>query len=608
MITAEQIQQLLNAQNNNDFISVAKIANELLQIAPENDFLLQAKATALFNQANYFDAIQTIKTALQIYPKNNQLLNSFASMLKILTQNVNNIFDDNLLLFLAQTCKDLSFFASAVIFYRQLYNKNQNQNQNTKFLLDYIYCLQQSGDAEIAHDLVQQTPSSEFAKTSIYILLNNYCSFITCQQMGEIARRRADLIAQQIPQKNFDFDKYRQQFLLNFHENSKNFSENLVEKNSSSPRKKLKIGVVVSTFMLNEWVSAIFRQLCKNHRQTLEIHLYLIRHDNSIVADKNHCDFYQSVQDITHLNDQQSADKIYNDGVHILISTISHAFYGRLPMFAMKPSPIQFSWINWFGTSGIPTMDYFPVSNFDVPNQQYAQQFNEKPLFFPSTWELAPKNEMATKHYKPRPFSENIVNKNIVFGNFNTSDKITPQTLKLWALALNAVENSQLIYMRGTLVDNALCEKYFQELAKYNVKNLRQRVQFIANKTREEYFDCYQHIDFVLDAFPASGGATIADSLQMSVPALTVTGNLVIGRMAGSFLKAVGLENWICQNETEFVEKVKYFAAPNQRKYLNDLHNNLREITLKSAICDAELFAKNFETKMWEIWNDFLNS
>lgn len=64
----------------------------------------------------------------------------------------------------------------------------------------------------------------------------------------------------------------------------------------------------------------------------------------------------------------------------------------------------------------------------------------------------------------------------------------------------------------------------------------------------------------------------------------------------------------ICQNETEFVEKVKYFAAPNQRKYLNDLHNNLREITLKSAICDAELFAKNFETKMWEIWNDFLNS
>lgn len=661
MITAEQIQQLLNAQNNNDFISVAKIANELLQIAPENDFLLQAKAIALFNLKNYSEAISVMKLAVATNPANLELQSQLAN---ILLQGSNEesdwLYAKNILLNLPQNIKNLllltsafyklsdwintKFFGEKTITLSQKSN-NKEDKLNDKNFIDILFYLARSslklnnfnsaakyyellyliypknkevvnnlvfslhcnGDAEKAYYILDNSDFDELEKLNHHIMLDNYCSFITCQQMGEIARRRADLIAQQIPQKNFDFDKYKQQFLLNFHENSKNFSENLVEKNSS-PQKKLKIGVVVSTFMLNEWVSAIFRQLCKNHRQTLEIHLYLIRHDNSIVADKNHCDFYQSVQDITHLNDQQSADKIYNDGVHILISTISHAFYGRLPMFAMKPSPIQFSWINWFGTSGIPTMDYFPVSNFDVPNQQYAQQFNEKPLYFPDLWCLVPKNEMAEKFYKKRPFSENIMNKNIVFGNFNIPEKITPQTLKLWALALNAVENSQLIYMRGTLVDNALCEKYFQELAKYNVKNLRQRVQFIANKTREEYFDCYQHIDFVLDAFPASGGATIADSLQMSVPALTVTGNLVIGRMAGSFLKAVGLENWICQNETEFVEKVKYFAAPNQRKYLNDLHNNLREITLKSAICDVELFAKNFETKMWEIWNDFLNS
>ncbi len=661
MITAEQIQQLLNAQNDKDFSTALKISEELLKLAPQSDFLLQAKAIALFNLNNYSEAISTIKLAVTTNPENLDLQSQLANILlqgsnkesdciyakdillnlppttknlslltfafyklsdwlnakffgeKLLTsskksKNKENKLNDedfiNILFYLARSSLKLNIFNSAANYYELLY---AIYPKNEEVVNNLVFALQYNGDAEKAYSILESSEFDELSKLNTHIMLDNYCSFIDCQKMGQISRRRAELIAKQIPQKNFDFDKYKQQFLLNFHENSKNFSENLVEKNSS-PQKKLKIGVVVSTFMLNEWVSAIFRQLCKNHRQTLEIHLYLIRHDNSIVADKNHCDFYQSVQDITHLNDQQSADKIYNDGVHILISTISHAFYGRLPMFAMKPSPIQFSWINWFGTSGIPTMDYFPVSNFDVPNQQYAQQFNEKPLFFPDLWCLVPKNEMAEKCYKKRPFSEQILNKNIVFGNFNIPEKITPQTLKLWALALNAVENSQLIYMRGTLVDNALCEKYFQELAKYNVKNLRQRVQFIANKTREEYFDCYQHIDFVLDAFPASGGATIADSLQMSVPALTVTGNLVIGRMAGSFLKAVGLENWICQNETEFVEKVKYFAAPNQRKYLNDLHNNLREITLKSAICDAELFAKNFETKMWEIWNDFLNS
>ena len=81
MITAEQIQQLLNAQNNNDFISVAKIANELLQIAPENDFLLQAKAIALFNLKNYSEAISVMKLAVATNPANLELQSQLANIL-----------------------------------------------------------------------------------------------------------------------------------------------------------------------------------------------------------------------------------------------------------------------------------------------------------------------------------------------------------------------------------------------------------------------------------------------------------------------------------------------------------------------------------------------
>ena len=39
MINSEQIQQLLNAQKNNDFVTMLQIA-ETLKIAPQNDFLL----------------------------------------------------------------------------------------------------------------------------------------------------------------------------------------------------------------------------------------------------------------------------------------------------------------------------------------------------------------------------------------------------------------------------------------------------------------------------------------------------------------------------------------------------------------------------------------
>lgn len=47
MISSEQIQQLLNAQKNNDFVTMLQIAETLLKIAPQNDFLLHSKAVAL---------------------------------------------------------------------------------------------------------------------------------------------------------------------------------------------------------------------------------------------------------------------------------------------------------------------------------------------------------------------------------------------------------------------------------------------------------------------------------------------------------------------------------------------------------------------------------
>ena len=47
MISSEQIQQLLNAQKNNDFVTMLQIAETLLKIAPQNDFLLHSKPVAL---------------------------------------------------------------------------------------------------------------------------------------------------------------------------------------------------------------------------------------------------------------------------------------------------------------------------------------------------------------------------------------------------------------------------------------------------------------------------------------------------------------------------------------------------------------------------------
>ena len=78
-------------------------------------------------------------------------------------------------------------------------------------------------------------------------------------------------------------------------------------------------------------------------------------------------------------------------------------------------------------------------------------------------------------------------------------------------------------------------------------------------------------------------------------------------RLSGSCLNAVGLHEWICNDEQEFVEKAKYFAAPQQRNYLQNLHKTLRERTMKSPLCDTQKLAENFEKAMWHFWQNFVN-
>ena len=78
MINSEQIQQLLNAQKNNDFVTMLQIA-ETLKIAPQNDFLLHSKAVTLCR-------LNKIDNSIIIYE--NAILNTISQTEKLNLQLV----------------------------------------------------------------------------------------------------------------------------------------------------------------------------------------------------------------------------------------------------------------------------------------------------------------------------------------------------------------------------------------------------------------------------------------------------------------------------------------------------------------------------------------
>ena len=167
-------------------------------------------------------------------------------------------------------------------------------------------------------------------------------------------------------------------------------------------------------------------------------------------------------------------------------------------------------------------------------------------------------------------------------------------------------ENTEFIWYRGDFAEKDLQEKFLNEFAKRGIGLAK--IKLAATFGSQEYFEKLQSVDLILDTFPFTGMTTTAEALSLGTPTLTMLGDLMPHRFSGTCINAIGEanlnKNFIFDNENDFVNQAVFFA--NNPQKLNELKNGLAEKARKSPLCDAELFAKNFEIKMWEVWQKFL--
>ena len=169
-------------------------------------------------------------------------------------------------------------------------------------------------------------------------------------------------------------------------------------------------------------------------------------------------------------------------------------------------------------------------------------------------------------------------------------------------------ENTEFIWYRGDFVEKDLQEKFLAEFAKRGVN--KNQIFLEKYESYQKYLQKISEVDLILDSVQFSGMTTTAEALSLGTPTITLLGDLMPSRLSGSCINAIGEanlnKNFIFDNENDFVNQAIFFAENPQK--LNELKNGLAEKVRKSPLCDAELFAKNFEIKMWEVWQKFLNA
>ncbi|MDP3675558.1 MAG: hypothetical protein Q8R44_10765 [Novosphingobium sp.] len=303
--------------------------------------------------------------------------------------------------------------------------------------------------------------------------------------------------------------------------------------------------------------------------------------DNSIT--RHFDDFF----DVHALSDAQLARKIREDEIDIFIELTGFSPHHRFGTMGARCAPVQVSYLNHTGTSGVKNVDYILADPIAAP-PGIDPHFTEKVYRLPSTffvfnydWDEFPKVN-APPHLK---------NGYITFGCFGSQSKVNDAVIKLWADILQAVPDSRL-FLRNMGLASLENRKFMERrFARWGIPSHRLRLQ--PGGAREEIKENYNEVDISLDTWPYCGGNTIAESQWMGVPVISLKGDRFPQAYGASLLHASGCEELAANTPENYVDIAKRLAADSDR--IVRYRNNLREMMVKHGFGDAVRFARDLE-------------
>jgi predicted O-linked N-acetylglucosamine transferase (SPINDLY family) len=286
-------------------------------------------------------------------------------------------------------------------------------------------------------------------------------------------------------------------------------------------------------------------------------------------------------RDVFGLTDEQLAEQVRADEIDILFDLVGHAPGNRLFMFARRPAPIQITWIDSVGTTGMSAIDYVIADPYEIPPES-EPYYAERVLRMPRTYVTYDPADDA-RPVGPTPAAGSG---HVTFGSFNNPAKIAPEVVALWARILHRVDGSRLLLKYHGFDDPGSRRQYGERFARCGISD--DRVEFQGGAPHAELLACYKQVDVALDPI-YNGGLTTCEALWMGVPVVTCPGETFPRRHSLSHLSNVGLTETIAGDFDQYVDLAVRLAGDLPR--LAELRAGLRDRMAASPLCDGGQFA-----------------
>ena len=290
------------------------------------------------------------------------------------------------------------------------------------------------------------------------------------------------------------------------------------------------------------------------------------------------------------------ANRIRSDQIDILVDLAGHTAWNRLPVFAMRPAPIQVSWFGYMNTTGLKSIDYrFADATICPPGTEGA--YTEQIVRLPAVVAWAPAagcpDICAPPHQK---------NGNITFGSVNNWAKTSDAVIACWARILLRCPGALLRIIAAGGDTPQIMTEIEQKFSANGVSAGRLKIS--GPTSLSGFLNILNEIDIVLDPFPYNGGTTSFHAFWMGVPIVSKRTDDEFGLAGFGILTSVGLSELCASTADSYVDIALKLAKDPEKLRL--LRTQLRGRLAVTSVMDSGAVALSVEDAYRAMWHNWL--
>jgi predicted O-linked N-acetylglucosamine transferase (SPINDLY family) len=361
--------------------------------------------------------------------------------------------------------------------------------------------------------------------------------------------------------------------------------------------KKIRIAYLSADFNAHATAYLIARLFELHDRDRFEVLGISYGHDDKSEIRSRLSQSFDEFHDVRAISDAQVARMLNDRHVDIVLDLKGYTTDARYKILAHRPAPIQVNYLGYPGSMGVEFIDYVIADKTLVQHEEGPQYNTESIVYLPDTFQVNDSTQIVPPCNWTRS-ALGLPEDGFVFCCFNNTYKLTAEIFHVWMRLLRSVERSVLWLLQG------------HPLASDNLRREAQargvdpaRLVFAPRTSHEDHLARHRSADLFLDTLPVNALTTASDALWAGLPMITCLGTAAPGRGGASILRALGLEELITTNLTDY-EALAYKLATDPIG-LHAIKAKLEHHRDTFPLFNTDRYRVHLESAyktMWETW------